>query len=87
VTVKFKDHVAVRLDAETFARLDAVQAKMGEQAQVLGVILTQSDAVRAAILAGLIVLEKQHGLPVRKVLVGQPPDARDRPRGKPRRKR
>ncbi len=85
--MKFKDHVAVRLDAETFARIDAVQAKMSEKAQVLGVILTQSDAVRAAILAGLVVLEKAHGLPVRKPVAVAPRDARDRPPGKPRRKR
>ena len=51
-----KDHVAVRLDEKTFARLDAVQAKMSEKAQVLGVILTQSDAIRAAIAGGSIKL-------------------------------
>ena len=56
---------------------------MSEKAQAIGVILTQSDTVRAAIVAGLAVLEKTHGLPVRKPVAVAPRDARDRPPGKP----
>jgi len=80
------DHIAVRLDDETLERIDVIQAEMSRKTQVYGIKLTQSDAVRAAIVAGLAVLEKQHGLPVRQGPIDRPPPRRGRPPGKPRRR-
>lgn len=50
------DHVSTRLDAETVARLDALAVVLAP----LGVKPARSIAVRACILTGLDVLEKQH---------------------------
>lgn len=50
------DHVSTRLDAATIARLDALAPLLAP----LGVKPARSIAVRASILTGLDVLEKQH---------------------------
>jgi hypothetical protein len=50
------DHVSTRLDAPTILRLDALAALLAP----LGVKPARSIAVRACILTGLDVLEKQH---------------------------
>ncbi len=50
------DHVSTRLDAEIVARLDALAVVLAP----LGVKPARSIAVRACILTGLDVLEKQH---------------------------
>ena len=50
------DHVSTRLDAATVARLDALAVVLAP----LGVKPARSIAVRACILTGLDVLEKQH---------------------------
>jgi hypothetical protein len=50
------DHVSTRLDAATVARLDALAPLLAP----LGTTPARSVAVRACILTGLDVLEKQH---------------------------
>jgi hypothetical protein len=50
------DHVSTRLDAPTIARLDALAPLLAP----LGTKPARSIAVRACILTGLDVLEKQH---------------------------
>jgi hypothetical protein len=50
------DHVSTRLDAPTVARLDALAVVLAP----LGAKPSRSIAVRACILTGLDVLEKQH---------------------------
>ena len=50
------DHVSARLDAETVVRLDALAVVLAP----LGAKPARSIAVRACILTGLDVLEKQH---------------------------
>lgn len=50
-----KGHVAVRLDAETIARLDALLALYA----LPGRTATRSDGLRAVILAGLAVEEQR----------------------------
>ena len=82
-----KDHVAVRLDADTFARIETVREKMSAEMKDLGIILTQSDAVRASIVAGLRALEAKYGIPVGEASIGRPPDGRRKPPAKPPRKR
>lgn len=53
---KLADHVSVRLDEATIARIDAI-APSGTPS---GVKKARSIALRACILTGLDVLEKQH---------------------------
>jgi hypothetical protein len=50
-----KGHVAVRLDASTIARLDALLALYA----LPGRVATRSDGLRAVILAGLEVEEQR----------------------------
>lgn len=57
-------HVAVRLDNETIARLDALRAKLSKGHYTA----TPSDVLRAVIFEGLDVMEK-------KVSGPQPPTA------------
>jgi hypothetical protein len=52
-----KDHVAVRLDPPTLERLDVLREVLSTEWHEA----TQSDALRAVILSGLKVLEKEHG--------------------------
>jgi hypothetical protein len=56
VSASSVDHVSARLDAATIARLDALAVQLAP----LGVKPARSIAVRAAIVTGLEVLEKQH---------------------------
>lgn len=56
---KSVDHVSTRLDTEAVARLDALAVKLAP----LGVKPARSIAVRACILTGLDVLEKQLATP------------------------
>jgi hypothetical protein len=51
-----KEHVAVRLDNETLARLDALKEALSTPWHEA----TRSDLLRAVILAGLEGLEKAH---------------------------
>ena len=53
------DHVSTRLDAATVARLDALAPLIVP----LGVKAARSVAMRACIVVGLDVLEKQHAKP------------------------
>ena len=50
------DHVSARLDVATVARLDALAVVLAP----LGAKPSRSIAVRACILTGVDVLEKQH---------------------------
>jgi hypothetical protein len=82
--MRTKEHVAVRLDEPTLDRLEAVRVVMGAKAADLGILLTQSEVLRAAVLAGLEVLERKHGVtPSKAALI---PDRRARPPGKPRKR-
>lgn len=51
-----KDHVAVRLDPSTLERLETLREVLTTEWHEA----TQSDALRAVILTGLKVLEKEH---------------------------
>jgi hypothetical protein len=51
-----KDHVAVRLDPPTLDRLDILREVLSTEWHEAN----QSDVLRAAILSGLKVLEKEH---------------------------
>jgi hypothetical protein len=51
-----KDHVAVRLDPPTLDRLDVLRVVLSTDWHEA----TQSDVLRAVILSGLKVLEKEH---------------------------
>src|SRR3954470_12718088 len=51
-----KDHVAVRLDPPTLERLDVLREVLSTDWHEA----TQSDVLRAVILAGLKLLEKEH---------------------------
>lgn len=59
MSAKSVDHVSTRLDAATIARLDALAPLLAP----LGVKPVRSIAVRACVLTGLDVLEKQHATP------------------------
>lgn len=52
-----KDHVAVRLDPPTLERLDVLREVLSTDWHEA----TQSDVLRAVILTGLKLLEKEHG--------------------------
>jgi hypothetical protein len=52
-----KDHVAVRLDPPTLERLDILREVLSTDWHEA----TQSDVLRAVILSGLKLLEKEHG--------------------------
>jgi hypothetical protein len=52
-----KDHVAVRLDPPTLERLDILREVLSTEWHEA----TQSDVLRAVILSGLKLLEKEHG--------------------------
>lgn len=52
-----KDHVAVRLDPPTLERLDVLREVLSTEWHEA----TQSDVLRAVILTGLKLLEKEHG--------------------------
>jgi hypothetical protein len=52
-----KDHVAVRLDPPTLERLDLLREVLSTEWHEA----TQSDVLRAVILTGLKILEKEHG--------------------------
>jgi hypothetical protein len=52
-----KDHVAVRLDPPTLDRLDVLREVLSTDWHEA----TQSDVLRAVILSGLKLLEKEHG--------------------------
>jgi hypothetical protein len=52
-----KDHVAVRLDPPTLERLDLLREVLTTDWHEA----TQSDVLRAVILTGLKLLEKEHG--------------------------
>lgn len=49
-------HVAVRLPQDTLDRADELRGEL-----LAGVTVTRSDVLRAAIAAGLEVLEEKHG--------------------------
>jgi hypothetical protein len=51
-----KDHVAVRLDPPTLERLEVVREVLSTEWHQA----TQSDVLRAVILSGLKLLEKEH---------------------------
>ena len=51
-----KDHVAVRLDPPTLERLDLLREVLSTEWHEA----TQSDVLRAVILSGLKLLEKEH---------------------------
>ena len=51
-----KDHVAVRLDPPTLERLDVLRGVLSTDWHEA----TQSDVLRAVILSGLKMLEKEH---------------------------
>ena len=52
-------HVAVRLDAETLARLEALRPRMSQEWHNA----TASDVLRSVILAGLAVKERETETP------------------------
>jgi hypothetical protein len=54
--------IGVRLPAEVVQRLDSLRVQLS----IPGVDLGRADVARAAILAGLDVLEKKHGRPAAK---------------------
>jgi hypothetical protein len=56
-------HLAVRLDDETVARLERVRQRMTGPAMKFGIVLSTSDAMRAALVAGLVVLEQEYDVP------------------------
>lgn len=56
-TMAAKDHVAVRLDPPTLERLDMLREVLSTDWHEA----TQSDVLRAVILTGLKLLEKEHG--------------------------
>jgi hypothetical protein len=58
-----KDHVAVRLDPPTLERLDILREVLSTDWHEA----TQSDVLRAVILSGLKLLEKEHGPKVTEV--------------------
>ncbi|MFT3766577.1 MAG: hypothetical protein QM820_13850 [Minicystis sp.] len=58
-----KDHVAVRLDPPTLERLDILREVLSTDWHEA----TQSDVLRAVILSGLKLLEKEHGPKVAEV--------------------
>jgi hypothetical protein len=55
-------HLAVRLDDETVARIERVRQRMSGPAMKFGIVLSVSDAMRAALVAGLVVLEQEYGV-------------------------
>lgn len=55
-----KDHVAVRLDPPTLERLDVLREVLSTDWHEA----TQSDVLRAVILSGLKLLEKEHAAKV-----------------------
>jgi hypothetical protein len=58
-----KDHVAVRLDPPTLERLDLLREVLSTDWHEA----TQSDVLRAVILNGLKLLEKEHAVRVAEV--------------------
>ncbi len=86
-----KDHVAVRLDPPTLERLDVLREVLSTDWHEA----TQSDVLRAVILSGLKLLEKEHGARVAEVKKRRdttprdappPPDKPSGPPAKPRKK-
>ncbi|MFT3764771.1 MAG: hypothetical protein QM820_04535 [Minicystis sp.] len=61
-------HVAVRLDAETIARLDALIPAMSTEWRTA----KRSDALRKVILSGLAAIEKQQRAAERRVKSERP---------------
>lgn len=80
-------HIALRVDDETLARLDKIRDAMTPAAARLGVMLTQSDVLRSALGLGLVGLEKEYGLPVGPSTTSAAHDGRGKPRGRPRKPR
>lgn len=62
-----KEHVAVRLDQETLARIDAIRPLLTSEWRDA----TRSDVLRSLLLAGLVAYEKEHA-----VELGAPPRSR-----------
>ena len=55
-------HLAVRLDDATIARIERIRQRMSGPAAKFGILLSTSDAMRAAIVAGLSLLEQEYGV-------------------------
>lgn len=73
-----KDHVAVRLDPPTLERLDILREVLSTDWHEA----TQSDVLRAVILSGLKLLEKEHAprvAEVKKRREGAPPTPPEKP--------
>ena len=60
--MSYGKHVAVRLDEATLARVECIRERMSGPAARFGILLSQSDALRAAIVAGLSLLEQEYGV-------------------------
>jgi hypothetical protein len=80
-----KDHVAVRLDPPTLERLDLLREVLSTDWHEA----TQSDVLRAVILSGLKLLEKEHAARVtdarkrRDASPRDPPPPPEKPSGPP----
>ena len=80
-----KDHVAVRLDPPTLERLDLLREVLSTDWHEA----TQSDVLRAVILSGLKLLEKEHAPRVaeakkrRDASLRDPPPPPEKPSGPP----
>jgi hypothetical protein len=80
-----KDHVAVRLDPPTLERLDLLREVLSTDWHEA----TQSDVLRAVILSGLKLLEKEHSARVsearkrRDTSPREPPPPPEKPSGPP----
>jgi hypothetical protein len=72
-----KDHVAVRLDPPTLERLDILREVLSTDWHEA----TQSDVLRAVILTGLKVLEKEHAPRVADAKKKRESEKRDAPAG------
>jgi hypothetical protein len=74
-----KDHVAVRLDPPTLDRLDILREVLTTDWHEA----TQSDVLRAVILSGLKLLEKEHSARLVEVKKKRETERRDGPAEKP----
>lgn len=74
-----KDHVAVRLDPPTLERLDILREVLSTDWHEA----TQSDVLRAVILSGLKLLEKEHAARVVEVKKRRETDRREPVQEKP----
>ena len=74
-----KDHVAVRLDPPTLDRLDTLREVLTTDWHEA----TQSDVLRAVILSGLKLLEKEHGARLVEVKKKRETERREGPPEKP----